>query len=103
MTETKEMAETTERTRTPSREEREAQRYVKRLKRFYMQAVGAGVLVVFLFIVNIMTSPSYLWFLWPALGFGVALAVQAVALFGLNDLFGPEWEERQMAKRLNKK
>lgn len=103
MTETTDIVEESEATAKPSREEREAKRYVKRLKSFYMQAVWAGVLVGFLFIINLLTSTSYWWFLWPALGFGIALAAQAVSLFGLGDLFGADWEEREMAKRLNKK
>ena len=103
MTETTDVTETVEEGTKPSKEEREAKRYVKRLKSFYMQAMWAGVLVFFLFLINMMTSASYWWFLWPALGLGIALAAQAVSLFGFGDLFGPDWEEREIAKRLNKK
>ncbi len=103
MTETTEVVDAVDEAATPSKEEQEAKRYVKRLKRFYMQAVWAGVLVGFLFIINMLTNASYWWFLWPAFGFGIALAAQAISLFGLGDLFGADWEEREMAKRLNKK
>lgn len=102
MTETTEVVDAVDEAATPSKEEQEAKRYVKRLKRFYMQVVWAGVLVGFLFIINLLTSTEYWWFLWPAFGLGIALAAQAVSLFGFNDMFGADWEKRQVEKRLNR-
>jgi hypothetical protein len=32
----------------------------------------APLIVLFLFIVNLMTSPGHWWFQWPALGIGIA-------------------------------
>jgi 2TM domain-containing protein len=32
----------------------------------------APLIVLFLFIVNLMTSPGHWWFQWPALGLGIA-------------------------------
>jgi hypothetical protein len=38
--------------------------------------------IAFLVFVNVMTTPSYLWFLWPALGWGLAVVLHArFALF----------------------
>jgi hypothetical protein len=46
----------------------------------------AGVYVVVnagLAVVNLVTSPHYLWFLWTTLGWGIGLAVHAWAVFSV--------------------
>jgi hypothetical protein len=47
----------------------------KRIMRL-VRSVGflfkAPLIVLFLFIVNLMTSPGHWWFQWPALGLGIA-------------------------------
>lgn len=83
-------------------EEREARRYVKRVKRFYNHLGVYAVIILFLFLINIMTSPGYLWFFWPALGWGVGVAMQAVRVFGVQGLLGKDWERRQVEKRLKR-
>lgn len=35
-----------------------------------------GVIVVFLAIINLVTSPSHIWFFWPMLGMGLILALR---------------------------
>jgi hypothetical protein len=32
----------------------------------------APLIVLFLFVINLMTSPGHWWFQWPALGIGIA-------------------------------
>ncbi|MFC3674067.1 adenylate/guanylate cyclase domain-containing protein [Ferrovibrio xuzhouensis] len=35
-----------------------------------------GVILVFLVIINLVTSPSHIWFFWPMLGMGLVLALR---------------------------
>ena len=93
--------EIVEQTEELSQEEQEARRYVRRLKILYKQAALYGVLTLMLFFINLITSTSYWWFVWPALGFGVALAIQALPLFVFNNLFDSDWEAREIEKRMN--
>ena len=38
---------------------------------------------LFFFILNLLTGPSDLWFYWPVLGWGLAIALHAVGVYGL--------------------
>ena len=81
---------------------RQAKRQVHHLKHFYHHLMTYGVIIVFLHIINLLTS-SYYWAIWPMLGWGVFLALHAMKMFGFGDLFGPEWEERQIQKIMAKR
>lgn len=35
-----------------------------------------GVIIIFLAVINLLTSPGYFWFIWPALGMGILLALR---------------------------
>lgn len=51
---------------------------------------------VFLFLINMLTSPTYPWFLFPFLGWGLGVAIQAIGyLFG-----GPPKPRARKLKRL---
>jgi hypothetical protein len=57
-------------------------------------------LVVFLLVINLLTSPGYLWVVWPALGMGIGLFFQGLDAFGAKGQLGQDWERRQIEKRL---
>jgi adenylate cyclase len=38
-----------------------------RIRRFRRRAIGAGLLIALLCVINLVTSSGYLWFLWPTL------------------------------------
>jgi signal transduction histidine kinase len=48
---------------------------------FYVHLMWYGVVIGFLFIINLMTT-GYPWFIWPALGWGFGLASHFSAVFG---------------------
>ena len=76
--------------------EREARKRVKQLKEFYAH-LGSYLLVnSFLVCVNLLTSPQFLWAVWPMLGWGLCLASHAVSVFGLASLGGKAWQERKV-------
>jgi hypothetical protein len=73
-----------------------ARAYVQQLRLFYIH-VGVYVFVnIFLLLINLLTDPWSLWFYWPLLGWGIALAVHAFFVFGVGDTVGKGWEERKI-------
>ena len=84
-------------------EEKAALEYVRDLKSFYVSLASYCVIIPFLFFVNLMTAPGYLWVLWPAAGWGVGLAFQAIMTFELFEFFGHGWEKKQVERRLGRK
>lgn len=82
--------------------EEEVIEYVKNLKAFHMSWMAFLVVIPGLYILNIFVSPDYLWVIWPALGWGVAIVLQAVTIFGLFGIFGADWEQRQFEKRMKR-
>ncbi len=91
-------------TRLPelSEHEQRAMEYVRDIRSFYIHAIQYAVVITGLAVVNLFTSPQYLWFLWAAFGWGVGLAVHGLSVFEIVNLFGDRWEKRQVAKRLAK-
>jgi len=83
--------------------EREALEYVRDIKAFYTHALQYGVVMVGLFVLNLFTSPDYFWVIWPALGWGIGLATHGLSVFEVIDIFGTDWEKRQVNKRLRKR
>ncbi|MBZ8140827.1 XRE family transcriptional regulator [Rubrivivax gelatinosus] len=85
-----------------SAEERLALRHVRQLRDFYTHlATYVGVLSMLL-VMNLLMQPRYLWVVWPALGWGIAIVVQALGIWGPSRFLGPDWERRQVEKRLGR-
>jgi transcriptional regulator with XRE-family HTH domain len=85
-----------------STEEESAILYVRDIKGFYSHLIKYAVVITFLFILNIITSPNYFWVIWPALGWGVGVLFHGLNIFEVFNFFGPGWEKRQIEKRLKK-
>ena len=84
-------------------EEQMAIEYVRELKGFYAHLTSYLIVIAFLFILNYVTSPGYIWAWWAAFGWGIGIVSHALAVFQEFDLFGPEWEKKQVEKRLGRK
>jgi 2TM domain len=81
----------------------EALRYVRRKRIFYV-VLGIWIaLSVMWFGIDMADDSSSLWFYWPMLGSGIAVAITGIALLGLGGLFGSEWERRQVDKYLRRR
>lgn len=85
-----------------SHEEREAMEYVRDIRSFYTHAIQYGVVMVGLLIINLITSPGYLWVIWPALGWGIGVAAHGLSVFEVVNIFGDNWERRQIEKRMRR-
>ena len=78
----------------------EAKKRVEVIRGFYLHVVGYLVVNVALVIINLLTSPEYLWFIWPLIGWGVGLVIHALSVFG--GLWGKSWEERKIKEIMEK-
>ncbi len=81
----------------------DAIRHVKKLRGFYAHLIQYAIGVVLFFTINLWTSPQHLWAIYPTMGWGVGVLFHASAVFGwLPNLFGGEWERKQIEKHLAK-
>lgn len=80
-----------------------AMRHVQNIKEFYSHAIKYALIIPLLFVVNYVTDPSYIWAWWPMLGWGIGLLSHGLKVFEVITLFSPEWERRQIEKRLGRK
>jgi hypothetical protein len=46
---------------------------------------------------------SSIWFYWPMIGSGIAVAITGIVLLGIGGLFGVEWEWREIDKYLRRR
>jgi len=93
--------ESMETTHTPE-DERLALAHVRRLRRFYIHLAQYLLAIPLLMIINLVTYADVLWFIWPALGWGIGILTHAAAVFEYYPFFGAQWERRQVEKRLGR-
>ena len=79
-----------------------ASKRVKAKKGFFTHLAVFVILNIFLFFLNMLTSPHYPWFLFPMLSWGVAVAIQYVVTFGIPGIgtFDEKWEAQEIEKEL---
>ena len=76
--------------------------HVRKLKGFYFHLATYCIVISFLAIVNLMTYRHYLWFIWSALGWGIAIVLQALRVFDKVPFLNGDWERRQAEKYLGR-
>ncbi|MEO0916072.1 MAG: 2TM domain-containing protein [Pseudomonadota bacterium] len=52
---------------------------------FFVHAGVYAAVMALLVIINLVTSPAALWFIWPLIGWGFAVALHGLAVFLLTD------------------
>lgn len=70
---------------------------VKELKGFYGNLISYCIVIPFLVIINLLTSPGQLWFYWPMLGWGIGLLAHGMNVFAI----GRNWEEKKIREIMN--
>lgn len=82
--------------------QRKAKTKVMAKKGFYIHFGVFAIVSLFLFAINILTSPSVYWFYYPILSWGLAVAIHYLVIFGVpgTDILSQEWEQREMEKEL---
>lgn len=61
---------------------RGAKAQVEALRGFYGHATAYALVNAGLLLINLLTSPAYLWVVWPLLGWGIGLASHGLARAG---------------------
>jgi hypothetical protein len=91
-------------TTTTITEERylKAQKRVEDLKGFYGNLSSYIIVNIGLMILNLLTSPSYLWFFYPLLGWGIGVAIHGMSVFNYMPFLNRDWEEKKIQELLNK-
>lgn len=88
--------------RDVAEDERQALEYVRDIKGFYSHLAIYVIVIAAMIVASLFMATDYPWYIWPALGWGVGLASHGLAVFEVFDLFSPEWERKQVEKRLRK-
>lgn len=79
-----------------------AKKKVKEIRGFYYNLACYCIVITGLLILNLATSREHLWFLYPALGWGIGLAFHGMGAFGITFMLGKDWEERKMREYMQK-
>ncbi len=88
---------------TVSLEEERAFKQVQNEKGFYGHLFTYLGVIALLFAGNLIFEPRYIWAKWPAMGWGIGILTHGVRVFSPIRLFGPEWEKKQVEKKLGRK
>ena len=79
-----------------------AKEKVKQIKEFYTHAITYFAINVSLLVINLVTSPMYLWFLWSAVFWGIGLIIHGLVTFDLVPFFNKEWEQKKINEYIEK-
>jgi len=79
-----------------------AKERVATLRDFYSHLTVYVIVILGLIFINLTTSPGSLWFVWPLMGWGIAVALHALRVFALGGLPGSDWEERKIRELMEK-
>ncbi|MEL1254341.1 2TM domain-containing protein [Flavobacterium sp. DGU38] len=80
----------------------EAQKKVKQIREFYEHLTVFVLVNPIVIVVNLMTSPGYLWFVWCLMGWGVGVVLHGLKAFERMPFFDKKWEERKIQEILEK-
>jgi hypothetical protein len=79
-----------------------AQKKIEEIKAFYGHIVSYIFVNIGLAVLNIVTSPQHLWFLYPALGWGIGLAIHGIKTFDYMPFLSNDWEERKVKELMER-
>ncbi len=75
---------------------------VEEIKGFYGNLISYIVVITGLTIINLTSTPSHLWFLYPAFGWGLGVLFHWMKVFNRIPFFGKDWEERKVRELLER-
>ncbi len=79
-----------------------AQKRVEDLKGFYGNLTSYLVVNTGLMILNLITSPDRLWFIYPLLGWGIGVVLHGMSVFNYMPFLNRDWEEKKIQELMNK-
>lgn len=78
-------------------------RQVRKLRGLYTHLISYVLVMSGLTAINLILTPHRIWFIFPLLGWGVGILSHAVSVLDILPWFGPEWERRQVEKKLGRR
>ncbi|MCR9215451.1 MAG: helix-turn-helix domain-containing protein [Proteobacteria bacterium] len=84
-----------------SDEEKEARDYVRNIRGLKMNIICAIFFLPLLYLLDVYISPGHLWVQYAAAAWLVAILFQVLAIYMTFRLFGIQWEQRAIKKRLD--
>lgn len=79
-----------------------ARKRVEEIKGFYGNLIAYILVNIGLMVINLLTSPAYLWFFWPMLGWGIGVVFHGLKVFNYMPFFGKDWEEKKIKEFMDK-
>lgn len=80
---------------------KKAKERVDCIKGFYGNLIAYLIVIPVLIWLNYRTT-EFPWVIFPAAGWGLGLIINGLHAFGLNPLFGKDWEERKIREIMDK-
>jgi 2TM domain/Histidine kinase len=75
-------------------------RQVRAMRGFYKHLIIYGLVIGGLCVLNLITSPHRIWFVFPALGWGFGLLIHGASVWGGSFWLGRDWEEKKIQQLL---
>lgn len=72
-----------------------AKEKVEAIKSFYGNLLAYLIVIPALFWLNYKTT-SFVWAIFPAIGWGIGLIINGWSVFGRNPFLGKDWEQRKI-------
>jgi hypothetical protein len=91
---------------TEFEEYQKARDRVQEVKGFYAHVAMYLLANAALAVLNVATlakNDGIIWFVWPLIGWGIALAVHALSVFGIGRFLGKDWEQHQIQQELDRR
>lgn len=86
-----------------TKEEEEAIEYVEGVRIFYIHLIVFVLFMPCFIALNLWITPQFHWFYFLLIPWLLAFLLQALFTFPILKIFTPEWEKRQVEKRLGRK
>jgi|SRR6187431_2056820 len=79
-----------------------AKKRVEEIKGFYGNLIAYVAVNTGLMVINLVTSPQYLWFLWCLGWWGLGVLFHGMKVFNYMPFFNKDWEERKIKELIEK-
>lgn len=73
-----------------------AQEKVKKIRGFYGNLTSYCIIIPALAVFNLLSSSSFPWVIFPAIGWGIGLLFHGMEAFDYNPLLGKDWEDKKI-------
>lgn len=76
---------------------------MRKIKSFYIHVAEFVLIIAFLALINLLTSPQRIWFHWAAIPWALVLGLHGLWVFDKIPFLNAEWEKRTVEKYLGRK